>query len=159
MGRPSIPFDPELAQSICESLATSEQGLEDVLDELRVIRGKQITPGLTTIYKWLEENPEFAESSARARRFQAQLLHDRAQKVAREAMIGRIEKTVVSEKGSESQVTIADNVERSKLLVQTLLKRAGQLDAKKYGEKLQHAGASGDGPIEVVVRHIASDGE
>jgi hypothetical protein len=43
------------------------------------------------------------------------------------------------------QHNISDNVERSKLIVQTMLKRAGQLDAKKYGEKLDlnHAGNVG----------------
>ena len=143
MGRTPFQFDAELAQSICDRLATSEQGLEDILDELRVLRGEEkITPGLTTIYKWMDENKEFAESSARARKFQAQILHDRAQRVAREPLIGRIEKTVITDKGSESQTTVADNVERSKLIVQTLLKRAGQLDSKKYGDKVQteHSG-------------------
>ena len=151
MARPSYEYDPELAQVICERLSTSEMGLEDILDELRRVRGpEKITPGLTTIYKWMEAHPEFAESSARARRFQAQILHDRAQKAAREALIGRIEKTVVTDKGTETQITTADNVERSKLIVQTLLKRAGQLDSKKYGDKLQHTG-EGEGPIQFVV--------
>jgi hypothetical protein len=37
----------------------------------------------------------------------------------------------------ERTVTVADNVQRSQLIVQTTLKRAGQLCSKKYGDKVQ----------------------
>jgi hypothetical protein len=30
---------------------------------------------------------------------------------------------------------------------------------KKYGEKVAHTGSDGDGPVELVVKHISSDGE
>lgn len=140
-GRPSTPFDAELAEEICERIATSELGLEQIVADITKERG-ETTPCLRTIYRWLESNDEFSQQSARARRFQAQLLHDRAQLQAQTPLVGEI----VKESAKDGRtVTIADNVERSKLIVQTTLKRAGQLDSKKYGDKLDlnHGGTVG----------------
>ena len=156
-GRPEIPYDSELADLICERIATSEDGLEDILAEIAVTRGKR-TVGLTTIYKWMNEVQDFAEKSVRAREMQSHLLFDRAQKEARSPMIGVIRKI---EQGKDKEgnprdvvtETTSDNVERSKLLVQTTLRRAGQLNPKKYGERVQneHTGENG-GPIAFEVR-------
>jgi len=140
MGRPST-YTQAMADKICERLASSEMGMEEVLEEIRLTDGW--APSVQTVWNWEDSHPEFFEQSARARVRQARLLHDRAQKYAREPLIGRIEKTVVTDKGEEKHITVSDNVERSKLLVQTTLKRAGQLDCKKYGEKvaLEHSGS------------------
>lgn len=146
-GRPALPFDADLAEEICERLATSELGLEQIVADLTKERGES-TPCLRTIYRWLESNEGFSQQSARARRFQAQLLHDRAQMQAQTPLIGEIRKS--TPKGEE--VTIADNVQRSQLIVQTTLKRAGQLDSKKYGDKVQQEISGKDGkPIEAAI--------
>ena len=154
-GRPS-DYDPAICKKICDRIASSELGLEQVLDEIRLTDGK--APAIRTVYQWLEKNPEFAQQSARARQLQAQIIHDRAQIVAQTPLIGRIEKTVVNGKGEEMVITVADNVERSKLIVQTMLKRAGQLAPKKYGDRLisEHSGPDG-GPIQCVTRSILED--
>jgi hypothetical protein len=145
MGRLS-DYDPAICEKICERIATSELGLEQVLEEIRLTDG--YAPATSTIYRWLETHPEFQELSARARKYQAQILHDRAQQVAQNPMIGIVERVeVVGEKIVTTRTT-SDNVERSKLLVQTLLKRAGQLDARKYGEKSEISGPNG-GPIPI----------
>jgi len=147
MARPEITFDAEMAEEICERIATSDLGLEQVLAE-RIAENKPSVSS-TTIYKWLRLHPEFAEQSARARKMQAELLHDRAQQVAQTPLIGKV---VRDDRKNGRTETISDNVERSKLIVQTLLKRAGQLDAKKYGDKIQAevSGADG-GPIQAAI--------
>jgi hypothetical protein len=78
-----------------------------------------------------------------ARKRQATILHDEAQEEAMRPLLGEIEKTVIKPDGREIHTTRNDNVERSKLIVQTLLKRAGQLAPSKYGDKLDvnHSGA------------------
>lgn len=133
-------YSQEIADAICERLATTELGLEEILDQIKAELGHTVS--IMAVWRWRHALPEFEEQYMSARRMQAQLLHDRAQKYARQALIGRIEKTVETPKGTETHVTIADNVERSKLLVQTTLKRAGQLDCTKYGDKvaLEHSG-------------------
>jgi len=153
MSRTPLPFDEELAEEICDRIATSDLGLEDILSQLAEERLQQqkTTPCLRTIYRWLESNESFSQRSARARTLQAQLLHDRAQRYAREALIGTIERTEDGPDGKKTTVTRSDNVERSKLLVQTTLRRAGQLDPKKYGERItaEHTGPGG-GPLQIV---------
>lgn len=145
-GRPSFEFDSELADAICERIATSELGLEQVLQERKDAGFSSVSS--TTIYKWLRINAEFAEQSACARKMQAELLHDRAQIQAQTPLIGRVTRFESSAEGNKTIETESDNVERSKLIVQTTLKRAGQLDAKKYGEKMQ---------IEATVEHSLAD--
>jgi hypothetical protein len=91
------------------------------------------TPGLSTIYKWMEQNPRFAESSARARIISADTYADAA---VDEAHTGRLGMTTTTQEWGIQERT-ADNVERSKLIVQTLMKRAGQLNPKKYGDNMK----------------------
>jgi hypothetical protein len=50
-------------------------------------------------------------------------------------------------------------IEHRKLRIETRLKLLAKWNPKKYGDKLAHTGASGDGPIELIVKHIGSDGE
>jgi hypothetical protein len=61
---------------------------------------------------------------------------------SRRSRVGEIVKN--SDKDGKT-VTVADNVERSKLVVQAYFKRAGQLN-KALGDKLAHTGADGEGP-------------
>lgn len=147
MARPSIPYDPEIGEEICERIAESEDGLETIIEKMRLTFGDRV-PSIRVIYRWLESSEEFRQHSARARTLQADLLHDRAQRYARQALIGVIRKEERSG-ADDPKVTVtetrSDNVERAKLLVQTTLKRAGQLNPKKYGERVQqeHTGELG----------------
>lgn len=145
-GRPSIPFDQGIADEICERLVSSRMGLEYVLDSMRP--EFPATPGLTTVYKWMAANPEFAEDSARARLLSADTYVDAALNEAHTSRNGVI--TTTQEWGTQEKVS--DNVERSKLIVQTLLKRAGQLNPKKYGDKLDVEHSGGLTVKRVIVR-------
>lgn len=151
-GRPPIPFDPELADQICEGIGTTDLGLEEILAELTKYRKtlNKKTPALRTVYRWLVENEDFRQQSAHARTLQAQLLHDRAQKYAREPMLGTVTRVEKGPDGKKTITTESDNVERSKLLVQTTLRRAGQLDPKKYGESTTIRGDR-DNPIPITL--------
>jgi len=125
-GRPPIPFDPELATEICDRLSCSDLSLTEVLDQL----GNPISEWM--FYKWQRTNPEFAKESAHARESQGFHLADKAIVESRTNRLGVVDKS--TPKGNEK--TIADNVERSKLIVQTYFKRAGQLN-KALADKLQ----------------------
>ena len=115
-----------------------------------------------TIYRWREDNEDFRSNSARARDMQAELLHDRAQLAAQTPLVGEVVKEVVypatddKPERIERTVTVSDNVARSTLIVQTTLKRAGQLAPKKYGDKITH---QGDESAPLVVRHIGKPSE
>lgn len=148
-GRPPIPFMEDVAERICEMLATTDFGLEDILDYVRVELPE--TPGLSTIYKWMRSNEEFAQNSARARELQADTLADMAIKIAKEPLIGT---TTTTQEWGE-QVKVGDNVARSQLICQAIWKRIGQLNSKKYGDKLQTEISGKDGgPVQFMIRDV-----
>lgn len=138
-GRPPIPYSDDVALDICEKLATTTMSLESVLDDLR--GSNSAVPHLTTIFKWLDENAEFAKMYSRARELQADYMSDLGTQESLNTRMGVV--TRVGPRGTET--TTQDNVERSKLIVSTIFKRAAQLAPRKYGEKIQqeHSGSVG----------------
>jgi hypothetical protein len=144
-GRPLIPFDQTIATEICERIVESRMGLEHVLDVMRSEPEWSKTPTLVTIYRWMTENDGFFKDSARARQLSADTYVDAAVNEAHTQRIGKIEGTKETKDGTFAESKIVDNVQRSQLIVQTLLKRAGQLNPKKYGERLDlnHGGTVG----------------
>ena len=144
MARPPIPFDEDLADYLCEQLAISDKGVEQILRDRRIAGLSSVSH--ETVYKWLRQDAKFAEQYAEARDIQATYLHDKAQEVANGPLIGVLR--IKGPKGEETRES--DNVQRSNLIVQTMLKRAGQLAPKRYGEKVQHVGGAGkdDAPIK-----------
>jgi hypothetical protein len=155
MGRPPTPYDPELAEELFERWATQIKGLDEILDDLRIERGADLsTPSRRVIYRWMDEIPEFREKSARARRLRAEFLSDLRVQYALTPLLG--EKRRITPKGEETE--IGDNVSRSQLIVQTLSKVIGQLDPKVYGERVTHAGDP-DAPVQFVTRSILDKAE
>jgi hypothetical protein len=150
-GRPKIPFDQRIADEICDRIVESRMGLEHILDVMRSEPEFEKTPTLVTIYRWMTENEKFFKDSARARMLSADTYVDAAVNEAHTHRIGKIEGTRETKDGTFAESKIVDNVHRSQLIVQTLLKRAGQLNPKKYGEKLVHEGNE-EAPL--IVKHI-----
>ena len=64
-GRPS-KFTQELADKICETIATSSKGLRAICAENEI--------DVSSLMKWLKENKEFSEQYARAKELQADYL-------------------------------------------------------------------------------------
>jgi hypothetical protein len=141
----AFPYDPVIAEMVWDRIAQNDVGLDEVLETLA--NQGVVVPSRAVWYVWLRSTPEMQENSARAREMQADYIVSLAVKEAKTDRIGV--KTISSAKGTE--ITEGDNVERSKLIVQTLLRRAGQLDPKKYGEKQIHSGPDGESPIVIKV--------
>jgi hypothetical protein len=76
-GRPSI-YSLEVARKICELLSTK-------LKSLRWICLQPGMPGRTTIYNWLDENPEFREMYTVAREEQLELIAEEMIQIADDA--------------------------------------------------------------------------
>lgn len=141
-----MPYKPKIGEEICRRIITSRIGLSRCLEEMRGEKEWSDTPSLPTIYRWIEDYPEFAEKSARARLLSAESYVDEA---LHEAYTVRTAKTVVKRiRGDSTEIEerVTDNVERSKLIAQILLRRAGQLNPKKYGERIlnEHSGPGGN---------------
>jgi hypothetical protein len=138
------PYNAELAEKICDTISTTDMGLEDVLKRFN----KAISP--KTWYKWQREVEECKEMISRARENQGILLFDRAHKVALNPLLGETVQT--KKEGRRITETIrkkSDNVERAKLIVWTLMRRAAVLN-RNLGERTTLAGDK-ENPLHVRV--------
>ena len=138
------PYDPVLAEKICDTISTTDMGLQDVLKRFN----KAISP--KTWYKWQREVEECKEMISRARENQGILLFDRAHKVALNPLLGETVQT--KKEGRRITETIrkkSDNVERAKLIVWTLMRRAAVLN-RNLGERTTLAGDK-ENPLHVKV--------
>lgn len=142
-GRPSL-YTPELAARICERLADGES--------LRAICRDEAMPGRSTVMRWLVENEAFRDLYAQARVLQADAV---AEDTIDIADFGAND-TYTDSDGNKR--TDYDVIQRSKLRVDARKWYASKLNPRKYGDKLQHTGEGGDGPITVVIRKF-SDSE
>lgn len=83
-GRPPIPFDQDVADEICEAIA-SGSGL------ITFLRSDQDLPSYSTVMRWVREEPEFAEQYARAREDMADNDADKISYVVDEVLRGNID--------------------------------------------------------------------
>lgn len=135
-GRPST-YNAETASLICASLAEGKP-LVRIVEEIGV--------PIQTVYSWMNAHPEFSEAYARAREDQADTLADEIIKISDDASNDSCE----DEDGKI--VTNHENIQRSKLRVDTRKWVASKLRPKKYGDKqqLEHSGPDGK-PLNLAV--------
>ncbi len=136
-GRPSR-YTTELAADICRQLADGEP--------LRSICRDSAMPDKATVLRWLadKEKADFRDQYVHAREMQADALFDEALEIADDA-------TGDITTGKDDKETVNhENIQRSRLRVDTRKWAAGKLAPKRYGDKLQHTGEGG-GPIRTEV--------
>jgi hypothetical protein len=143
MGRPPIPFDPDLgarlAEWFCEGKPLS-----------RFIKLPDVSVSIMTIYRWMEERPDFAESLARARDEGVETLVDRMLHV-----IGEL-----PQKPQNGQVR------RAELEIKTIQWIASKMKPQKYGDSVNvnHSGTvslalSDDAINAKIARYLRLAGE
>lgn len=128
-----MDFDPEVANEICERLATGES-LRKVCGQDR----KEHLPGQTTVYQWLATNEEFAKQYAQARESQAETYADQ----------------VVDEALTATDAAIG------RLRMDALKWAASKLAPKKYGDRqtLEHTDPAGNNPFAALMEQVAANG-
>jgi hypothetical protein len=124
-GRPS-EFSEAIADLVCEGIADGRS--------LRAIAQDEGMPARSTIFKWLSQNPSFADQYARAREVQADVIFEEILEIADD---GRND-TYTDDEGR--QRTDHDVIARSRLRVDARKWMAGKLRPKKYGDKLELSG-------------------
>lgn len=146
-----VKLDEEIAEEICERLATGMDGLAAVLRKLRA-EGRKDVPSERLVYYWRAHISDFQERYKRAREMQSELALDEAVRIAQTPNEGTI--TTSGEAGGKKveTVKVVDNVERSKLIVSTLWQRAKSWNKELCGDSLAVGGMK-DGN-ELVIRHI-----
>lgn len=141
MARPS-EFAQATADLICEHIADGES--------LRAICLDDEMPARSTVFKWLSQIPEFADQYARAREAQADAIFDDIIDIADDGSNDWMEKRD-AEGANIGWRENGEALRRSVLRVDARKWMAGKLRPKKYGEKVQHTGADGEGPVKVVI--------
>ncbi len=129
-GRPSLYTDA-LTAEICRRLAEGET--------LRSVCRDKVMPDKATILRWLadKKKADFREQYVYAREMQADALFDEALEIADDASGD----WTVDKDGKK--VLDHENIQRSRLRVDTRKWAAGKMAPKKYGDKLDLGGSIG----------------
>ncbi len=132
-GRPSLYTEP-LAAEICRRLAEGET--------LRSVCRDKAMPDKASVLRWLGDKTkaDFRTQYAHARDMQADALFDEALEIADDATGDW------STDKDGKKVLDHENIQRSRLRVDTRKWAAGKMAPKRYGDKVQHTG-DGGGPI------------
>ncbi len=129
-GRPSL-YTNELAADICRRLAEGET--------LRSVCRDKVMPDKATVLRWLGDKakPEFRDQYAHARDMQADALFDEALEIADD-----VSGDWSTDKDGK-KVLDHENIQRSRLRVDTRKWAAGKMAPKRYGDKLDLGGSIG----------------
>ncbi len=129
-GRPSL-YTEVLAAEICRRLAEGET--------LRSVCRDKAMPDKATILRWLadKKKADFREQYVYAREMQADALFDEALEIADDASGDW------AEDKDGKKVVDHENIQRSRLRVDTRKWAAGKMAPKKYGDKLDLGGSIG----------------
>jgi hypothetical protein len=107
-------------------------------------------PAKSSVFKWLSEQPSFSDQYARARETQADAIFDEILDIADDGSNDWMER----KNDDGENIGWRENGEalrRSALRVDARKWMAGKLRPKKYGEKVQHTGADGEGPVHITI--------
>lgn len=124
-GRPTL-FSQELADSICERIATSEDSLHKICTDENM-------PHRLTVNRWLKENKEFCNQYARAKEEQMDYMAQRILEISDDSSQ---DTTTIVKNDQIIEIENKEWVNRSKLKVDTRKWLMGKLAPKKYGEKV-----------------------
>ena len=144
MARKKIPLDRDAGDFILERTATSELGLQQILNEWNVAYPNK-TLTVWNVSSWRMNYPGFSEDYREAKEVQADLL---GEKLLGEALSDRTYIMVIEEKDPSGKVVkrtekSIDNVNRSRVLCDNIIRRMTQLAPNKYGKGAEDAPKNG----------------
>lgn len=141
-GRPTI-YSDEIVDEICRRIALG--------DCLAKICDDPDLPATTTVFRWLDEKPEFRDRYARAKEAQGDLMDQ----LIFETAMAKPERITVTI-GDDATKTGVDNgeVQHRKLRIDALKWRAAHLAPKKYGTQRQEVEHKGKLTLEKLLDSI-----
>ena len=134
---PAAEWSP-IIDEVLAAIATTPKSLKTICEEI------ESAPTAKTFWKWMENDNELSERYARAKSAQLEVLADQLVDLADTDRI--CQKVTTKNDGSVETVTL-DQVERTKVQIDTRKWLLAKLNPKKYGDKLAHTGADGEGPV------------
>lgn len=124
-GRPT-KYTPELADRICEIVATNPQGLPTIC------RNFPELPTAETIRVWRWEKTDFSVKYTEAKRFQAELMAESIEEVTEELL-----KCAYTDDATGASKLDSGMVGYARLVIDSRKWQASKLAPKIYGDKLQ----------------------
>ena len=151
-----IKYSSKIATAICNHIINGMS--------VREIGRQDDMPSDTCIFNWLarnkgaDENGEggFIEQYTRAKEIQAEQMAEDILNIADNASNDYMERTNDEGKNIGWQLN-GEHVQRSRLRIESRKWLMGKMKPKKYGDKMQHTGADGKGPISVVLNSADED--
>ena len=135
---PAAEWSP-IIDEVLAAIATTPKSLKTICEEI------ESAPTAKTFWKWMENDNELSERYARAKSAQLEVLADQLVDLADTDRIF-CRKVTTKADGSVETATL-DQVERTKVQIDTRKWLLAKLNPKKYGDKLAHTGADGEGPV------------
>jgi hypothetical protein len=126
IGRPTI-FTQDLADQICE-------GIIDGMSLRKVLRQDGMPAG-QTVWRWLRENQSFSEQYTRATAERAEAMAEDIMEISDDGTNDYIEDNYQEGK-TPGYALNGENIQRSKLRVDTRKWLMSKMQPKKYGDKL-----------------------
>jgi terminase small subunit-like protein len=145
VGRPSS-YSELIANEILERLSNGEP--------LTKICRDDHMPNVSTVFNWEKIIDGFSDKVTHARACSADHYSYEIIEIAEEQPT-----TTIDGDGWSKVCTDPAGIQRNKLRIDTRIKLMQMLKRKSYGERTQLTGADGESAPELIVRHIASDGE
>ena len=133
-GRPSS-YNKQTCDEICNRLALGES--------LRTICKSEHLPNISTILDWISKHSEFSEQYARAREQQQEFYAEEILDIADDGQNDYMER--LNKNGEIEMVVNHENIQRSRLRVDTRKWIMSKLAPKKYGDKVQQEISGKDG--------------
>jgi len=137
-------LNQDAADRLCAAISVGNKGLKALHDE------DDTLPSPTTVLRWLKDNKSFRLQYACAKEAQADFLADEIREIADNELVGEV--TKITKDGTFTET--GDNVQRSKLMVDTRKWLMSKLLPKKYGDRtaIEHSGEiKGNLPIHTFV--------
>lgn len=127
VGRPTT-YNLEIGLAICERIAQGET--------LSQVCASPDMPARATVYRWQEANLEFRDTYRRARELQMEAWGDEIVTIADDTSLDTV--TRVTPQGREYEAIDHENIQRSKLRVNTRQWLMARLNPRLYGDKVEH---------------------
>lgn len=123
-GRPSI-YSQGLADKVCEKIAEGYS--------MRSVCAFEGLPSISTVFKWIRENKEFAQQYARATEERTEAMSEEILDIADD---GSNDFMVITKGKGSYEVENKEVTNRSRLRVDTRKWLMSKMKPKKYGDKL-----------------------
>jgi len=125
VGRPEV-FTKELGDVVCERLSLGES--------MRSIARDPDMPGITTLFKWIRTDDEFAAQYDRAKEESADAIYDEIQEIADDGTNDWVEQHG-DDAAKAAYKLNGESIQRSRLRVDTRKWMASKMKPKRYGDR------------------------